>query len=105
MPKGAKSKSMTKSEFYAQIATKTDLSKKQVAAVFDAIAAIVKAEFKAGRPLTLPGLVKMTLRRMPAKPARPGINPFTKERIMIKAKAAYNKVRVLPIKALKELAA
>ena len=52
---------------------------------------------------TLPGLLKMKVVKKPATKAREGINPFTKEKMVFKAKPASKKVRVLPLKSLKAL--
>jgi hypothetical protein len=51
---------------------------------------------------TLPGLAKLKLVRKPATKARQGINPFTKQPQMFKAKPARNLVRIQPLKALNE---
>ena len=51
----------------------------------------------------LPGLMKITVVRKPAPKARKGINPFTKEETMFKAKPARNVVKVRPLKALKDM--
>ena len=95
-------KGMTKSEFVAAVAEKAGLEKKQVTAVLDAIAAIATNELKGAGELVLPGLVKMTAVHKPAQPERPGINPFTKEPIIIKAKPASTAVKARPVKALKD---
>ena len=50
----------------------------------------------------LPGLLKMTVKKVAAKKARKGISPFTGEEIMFKAKPASRKVKILPLKNLKE---
>ena len=54
-----------------------------------------------GRPV--PGLLKLKVIRKPATKAREGINPFTKEKVMFKAKPARNVVKALPLKNLKEM--
>ena len=53
---------------------------------------------------TIPGLMKCVVKRKPATKARKGINPFTGEEIMFKAKPARNVVKVRPLKKLKEMA-
>ncbi len=95
-------KGMTKSEFVAAVAEKAGLEKKQVTAVLDAIAAIATNELKGARDMVLPGLVKITAVPKPAQPERPGINPFTKAPIIIKAKPASTAVKARPVKALKD---
>ena len=93
----------TKSEVFAQICEDTELSRKQVAAVFESLNGIIKKSLKGNGIFTLPGLLKMKVVKKPATKARQGINPFTKEKMMFKAKPASKKVRVLPLKSLKAL--
>ena len=96
-----KSGAPTKSEIVAQICKDTKLSRKEVVAVFDSLSGVVKKSLRGSGLFTLPGLVKMKVVKKPATPAREGINPFTKEKMMFKAKPASKKVRVLPLKNLK----
>jgi nucleoid DNA-binding protein len=102
--KDKKEKAMTKSQFIADIAAKTELTKSQVSAVLDEQAALVARELKTNHPVAIPGLVKITLQRKEATAARPGRNPFTGEAITIKAKPARKVVRVKALKALKDMA-
>ena len=91
----------TKSEIVAQITKDTDLSRKQVAAVFESLNGPIKKSLRGGGLFTLPGLLKLKVVKKPATKAREGINPFTKEKMIFKAKPASKKVRALPLKALK----
>lgn len=91
----------TKSEIVAQICKDTELSRKQVASVFDSLSGIVKKSLRGPGLFTLPGLLKMKVVKKPATKAREGINPFTKEKMIFKAKPASKKVKVLPLKTLK----
>ncbi|HKU89096.1 MAG TPA: HU family DNA-binding protein [Steroidobacteraceae bacterium] len=91
----------TKSEIMAQITKDTDLSRKQVAAVFDSLNGQIKKSLRSGGLFTVPGLLKLKVVKKPATKAREGINPFTKEKMVFKAKPASKKVRALPLKALK----
>jgi DNA-binding protein HU-beta len=91
----------TKSEIVAQICKDADLSRKQVAAVFESLNSQIKKSLRSGGLFTLPGLLKMKVVKKPATKAREGINPFTKEKMVFKAKPASKKVRVLPLKSLK----
>jgi nucleoid DNA-binding protein len=91
----------TKSEIVAQICKDADLSRKQVAAVFESLNGQIKKSLRSGGLFTLPGLLKMKVVKKPATKAREGINPFTKEKMVFKAKPASKKVRVLPLKSLK----
>jgi nucleoid DNA-binding protein len=67
------------------------------------IADIIGAELRGGRPIALPGIVKISKVHKAATPARPGFSPFTKEPITIKAKPARSVVKVRALKALKDL--
>jgi nucleoid DNA-binding protein len=98
-------KSMTKSEIVTGIADSTGLTKRDVNAVFDAMAAQIKKSLGRSGPgvYTVPGLMKLTVQRKPATKARKGINPFTGEETMFKAKPARNVVKIRPLKNLKEM--
>ena len=91
----------TKSEVFAQICEDTELSRKQVSAVFESLNGIIKKSLRGAGTFTLPGLLKMKVVKRPATKARVGINPFTKEKMTFKAKPASKKVRALPLKSLK----
>ncbi|MEJ0086775.1 MAG: HU family DNA-binding protein [Pseudomonadota bacterium] len=93
----------TKSEIVATICKDAELSRKQVAAVFESLNGIIKKSLRGPGLFTLPGLLKMKVVKKPATKAREGINPFTKEKMVFKAKPASKKVRVLPLKSLKAL--
>ena len=98
-------KAMTKSETFAQLATATNLSKKQVGEVFDALGALIKKELGKKGPgvFTLPGLLKLTRKHKPATKAHRGINRFTKLEQDFPAKPAHSVVRARPLKSLKEM--
>ena len=98
-----KSAAPTKSEVLTQIAKETDLSKKQVGAVFDSLGGVIKKSLRGNGLFTMPGLLKMKVVKRPATKAREGINPFTGEKMMFKAKPASKKVRVMPLKSLKAM--
>jgi len=99
-------KAATKSEILQGIAAATDLSRKQVAAVFTALSEqIGKSVGKKGPGVfVVPGLMKIMVVAKPATKAREGINPFTKEKTMFKAKPARKVIKVRPLKALKDMA-
>ena len=99
-------KAATKSEILASIAGTTELSRKQVASVFDALAGLIKgAVGKKGPGLfAVPGLMKIVVVNKPAVPAHKGINPFTKQEQMFKAKPARKVIKVRALKALKDMA-
>lgn len=97
-------KPTTKSEIFAFISEKTNLKRKDVVAVFDALSALIERDLKRGPGIVnLAGLMKIKVVNKPAVPARRGINPFTKEEVMFKAKPARNVVKVQPLKTLKDM--
>lgn len=97
---------MTKTQILTEIAESTELSKKQVQAVFDELANVMERHVKkrAVGQFTLPGLLKVQVVRKPATKARKGINPFTGEETVFKAKPARNVVKIRPLKKLKDMA-
>jgi len=97
----------TKTALFTTIAENTELSRKQVASVFDELKTAIEGHVKKGgaQGFTLPGLLKVKVLRKPATKARKGINPFTKEETVFKAKPARNVVKILPLKGLKDMAA
>lgn len=102
--KDTKAKALTKAQMLAALADRSGLTKSQVGAVLEALDATIAAELKAGRPVAVPGLVKITTARKAATAARPGINPFTGASITIKAKPARKVIKVRALKALKDKA-
>ncbi len=105
MAKKTDAKPMSKSEVISGIAGVTGLTKKQVSSVFDAMTGQIQKSL--GRSGTgtymIPGLMKVFVVRKPATKAHKGINPFTKEETMFKAKPARNVVKVRPLKSLKDM--
>ena len=103
--KKAPKKPMTKSEILGALADSTELSKKEVAAVFESLGGLIKKNLGRSGPgtFTVPGLMKVKGVRKPATKARKGINPFTGEEAVFKAKPARNVVKVLPLKGLKDM--
>src|SRR5262245_33444613 len=101
----AGNKSATKAEVYAELATKTGLSKKDISNVFGGLAELIGKELGKKGPglFTIPGLLKIKVVRKPATKEKQGINPFTKEPMTIKAKPARNVVKAVPLKSLKDL--
>ena len=93
----------TKSQIIAAIADQTDLTKKQVGAVFDALNGVMKKALKNAGTFTLPGVCKMRVVRKPATKSREGVNPFTGQKMTIKAKPASKKVRIRSLKNLNEM--
>ena len=79
-----------------------DLSRKQVKAVVETLVEVGHKELKKNGIFVLPGFAKFVVVKKPARPAREGINPFTKEKQMFAAKPASKAVRARPVKAIKD---
>jgi nucleoid DNA-binding protein len=96
----------SKSEILSSIAGSTELSRKQVAAVFESLHTLIKKHVsKKGAGLfVIPGLLKINVLHKPATPEREGINPFTKQPTTFKAKPARRVVKIRALKALKDYA-
>ena len=103
--KATGTKTRTKSEVFGELAEGNDLSRKQVTALFDGLSGMIKKDLGKKGPgiFTVPGLMKIKVVRKPATKARKGINPFTGEEMMFKAKPARNVVKVLALKGLKDM--
>jgi nucleoid DNA-binding protein len=99
-------KPATKSEILANIAEATQLSRKQVASVLEALGGQIKAAVGKKGPgiFAVPGLLKIIVINKPATPKRTGINPFTKLEQVFAAKPARRVIKVRPLKALKDMA-
>ena len=79
-----------------------ELTKKDVKAVIDTFAAIGQKELKKTGLFVVPGLVRMSVTKKPATKARKGINPFTGEPAVFKAKPARKVIKARPVKAAKD---
>tara|TARA_B100000131_G_scaffold309569_1_gene340233 strand:- start:1243 stop:1578 length:336 start_codon:yes stop_codon:yes gene_type:complete len=96
----------TKTAILTEIAGNTDLSKKQVSAVLDELSDLIERHIKKGGvgEFTMPGLLKIKTVKRPAKKAQKGVpNPFRPGETMdVAAKPASTRVKVLPLKGLKD---
>lgn len=102
------SKPRKKSELFNIIAEHTELSRKQVASVFDTLGKVMAVDLakpSENKPkiFVVPGMMKVQSVYKPAQKAREGINPFTKEKVMFKAKPARTNIKIRPLKALKSM--
>ncbi len=103
--KADRPKAASKGEVYTHLAEKSGLTKKQVAAVFDAMSELIVKELGKKGPgvFQIPGLLKLNVVRKPATKAKQVPNPFKPGEMMTqKAKPARNLVKARPLKALKE---
>ena len=98
---------MTKTGLVAHIAEVSAVAAKDVRAVMAALEGAIHGSVskKGAGEFVLPGLLKITSVKVAAKPKRKGINPFTKEEQWFAAKPASVKVKVRPLKKLKDAAA
>lgn len=98
---------LSKSGLISNLVEATSVAARDVRAVLAALESAVAGSVskKGAGSFTLPGLLKITVVNVPAKPKRKGINPFTKEEQWFAAKPATVKVKVRPLKKLKDAAA
>ncbi len=84
----------------------TELDRKQVKLFLEELSNVIKGCVvkKGCGEFTFPKLFKIRIKDMPAKKARKGISPFTGEETVFKAKPASRKVKILPMKTLKDIA-
>ncbi len=97
-------KTRTKGQILGAISESTGLTRVEIRNVFETLSDLIGQDLSKGPGMfTMPGLLKMVVRRKPATKARKGINPFTGEETTFKAKPARNVVRARPLKNLKEM--
>jgi nucleoid DNA-binding protein len=98
-------KPMKKTEIMLTLSEATGLSKQQVAGLFDELGKLIAKNLGKDGPgvFAIPGMLQIKAVHKPATPERKGINPFTKEETVFKAKPARNVVKVLPLKGLKSM--
>jgi nucleoid DNA-binding protein len=101
----ASAKPRSKSDVFGTIAQHAGIHRRDVAAVFHTLGSLIKADLsnKGAGVFKIPGMMRITVTRKPATKARLGVNPFTKEQVMFKAKPARNVVRVRPLRGLKDM--
>jgi len=101
----AATKARTKSEVYGQLAETAGLTRKQVAGIFEEMTTMIKKDLTRGPGVfTVPGLMKITVKKKPAQKAiKNWTNPFTGEIMTKPAKPASKVIKVRPLKALKDM--
>lgn len=99
------SKPRSKGEIYRTLAEQTGATRQQVVRMFDVMQAMIAKDLGKGGPevFNVPGMMRVLVQRKPATKAREGLNPFTGEKMMFKAKPARNVVKVRALKGLKTL--
>jgi len=103
----AKKKPLSKSEILNAVAEAVgeEVSRKNVKSVVEELVSLGHKELKKNGVFVLPGFAKFVVVKKPARPAREGINPFTKEKQMFAAKPASKAVRARAVKAIKDAVA
>ena len=95
-------KALTRSQQYATISEVTGVAKKDVQTVLECLEPMIAAHLKGVGEVSLAGLMKVKVVRKPATKARKGVNPFTGEPTIFKAKPARNVIKIRPLKKLKD---
>jgi nucleoid DNA-binding protein len=97
----------TKTQILGDLAENTGLSKQQVGTVLDELGVLIERHVKKRScgEFVLPGMLKISTVKKPATKARKGINPFTGEEAIFKAKPATTQIKVRPLSRLKTFAA
>jgi nucleoid DNA-binding protein len=96
-------KILSKSELIEKLTGYSDgLSRKNVKQILEGLTDIAHKELKKSGTFLLPGLAKFVVIKKPATKARKGINPFTKEPTVFKAKPARKIIKARPVKAAKD---
>ncbi len=95
---------MSKSQFIETLAEKSGINKKQATIALDTISTIVAEQLSRKGPgeVVIPSLVKLNVIVKPATPEHEGVNPFTKQPMIFKAKPARKVIKAHPLKALKD---
>merc|ERR1712183_1148941 len=101
--KASKGSALTATAAYSSVAETTGLKAKEVKAVVEGLVAVASEELKKNGSFKLAGALNLKLKKKPATPARKGVNPFTKEPCVFKAKPASKTVGALPMKKFKEM--
>merc|ERR1712019_163475 len=94
---------MTATAAYSSVAETTGLKTRDVKSVIEGLVTVAADELKKSGSFKLAGALNMKLKKKPATPARKGVNPFTKEPCVFKAKPASKTVKAFPMKKLKEM--
>merc|ERR1711971_378125 len=96
-----KSGAMTWAGAYASVAETCGLKPKDVKGAVEGLLAVAAGQLKKQGSFKIGGALNLKLKSKPATPARKGVNPFTKEPCVFKAKPASKTVRGLPMKRFK----
>merc|ERR1711881_548621 len=103
MGKAAGPKAMTASAAYRTVSETTGVKARDVKGAMEAYMSLVATQVKKNGAFKFAGALNLKLKKKPATPSRKGVNPFTKEPCVFKAKPASKTVEALPMKKLKEM--
>merc|ERR1719159_1518099 len=103
MKTGSTNKAMTATGAYQAVAETSGLKAKDVKRAMESYMELVATEVKKNGKFKFAGVLNLKLKKTPAKPARKGVNPFTKEPCVFKAKPASKTVKARPLRKLKDL--
>merc|ERR1711904_51965 len=101
--KATKSGAMTAAGAYSSVDETMGLKPKDVKAAVEGLLGVAAAQIKKNGSFKVAGMLNLKLKVKPATPVRKGVNPFTKEPCVFKAKPASKTVRALPMKKLKTM--
>merc|ERR1711941_111897 len=101
--KASSSQVMTASAAYNAVAESTGMKPRDVKGALEAYVGVAVDQIKKNGSFKLCGALNLKLKKTPAKPARKGVNPFTKEPCVFKAKPASKTVKVRPLRKFKNL--
>ncbi|MBF0441022.1 MAG: HU family DNA-binding protein [Oligoflexales bacterium] len=102
-PFKAENKPKTKTQMIGEISKRRGLPRKEIASIFEDVEEIIKVELGRHKKFNFMGLVKMIEKKRPATKERKGINPFTGQETVFKAKPASKTVRAVALKRLKDM--
>ena len=97
---------LTKQQLFQILAKRTGLSKKNITLLFAELLNVIKENITTNghEKFVLPGFFKLTTKYIPAQKEKEGVNPFTKQKMLFKAKAESRKVKIRVLKNLRDIA-
>jgi DNA-binding protein HU-beta len=101
-PTECKTENMNKTQLVQAIAEETELTRAQVNSVLDSLTSAAERSLREDGEFAVPGVVRLKVKEVPAKPERVGLNPFTRLQQTFPAKPASKGVKALPAASLKK---
>lgn len=97
------SKPLTRTQQISYLAEVTNLPKKDVTSFMNSLEPMISFHLKNLEEISIGGLMKIIVVKKPATKAREGINPFTGQPTVFKAKPAKKVVKIRPLKKVKDM--